>query len=1013
MIVGIVLSALSLQGCLAGSILTSNVVAPLMGVPKDELLFDYGKYEEFIAYMNGPQSLFSQKNRILNENIQKIKKNESTTLQFIFYQKSYSRLSLAYMELGQLERAEAVCDAGLRETATIQELFKRYRYKHDSPQEDIASTRTRLFQLKGYLIWFRTADLKRASQYFDTSFSGNLPDNQTIGFLNVSQRFHLYHLMESAAFNEKIVGDYRKSLSQYKKSLEIIDKMGITSIDEKYAHSMMAYRKMMVLYMKLGELEEARKTLGKYNELTGRTIFKTGKFFVGSSKGFLGYLSMADSAAGALFALQKDFDESKKYFDMSYKAVSKIGPEDTPSDQRAVGVYYVLYGAYYLGMQNKYDKEAAENVDKGIPYLKPSYYESINEDLDIETAYRYSAELHSLLKNTEKAIQQSNTAIRLAGRYYNSITAASAYTLLGSIYFDKGDNQKAKQSYEAALNLNTGVESTENWKLYYGLGQVYERLNNQGEALKNYELAVNEVEKLWQGRFKDTQKQVSFIDDRLVVFEPVIRILARQKKAEEAVDYIERSKSRAFFETSLYDTGGNAGKLDPKPLTAPQIKKSIPIGTAFIEYYVGKDSVIGAVIGPNQVYIKELSVNAKALGKSVLLFRDTIENGLDGYQEQGAQLYDVLIRPFENQLSNSDSLCIIPHGVLHYLPFQALVVSDNSRKGIPSELIQQEQTLLVMLGNSSRGNQRGIGVRKADKKGSDRVTAGTKTRKELKSELESIRSQIVGERIKRGFKETKPTFLIENYKIFYAPSSTILNAVHKTGSTKKNRLIAFGNPPAADVRDLGLKDEDTGEAVTVLEKLPNSEIEVQSVGKLFTEKLVVTGEVATETAAKTSSSNGDLLLFSTHGILMRKDPLNSCIFLNKDSKNNGRLTVSDIEKLNLNANLVVLSACETGLISGYEGVGENIYDAKFPQGDDMVGLQRAFLKTGSASVLSTLWSVADDSTSTLIIDFFKRYLDGKDKPSALQEAEVMLMQTRTEWQHPYYWAPFVLSGDWR
>jgi CHAT domain-containing protein len=252
--------------------------------------------------------------------------------------------------------------------------------------------------------------------------------------------------------------------------------------------------------------------------------------------------------------------------------------------------------------------------------------------------------------------------------------------------------------------------------------------------------------------------------------------------------------------------------------------------------------------------------------------------------------------------------------------------------------------------------------------------------------------------------------MVDRFAIYYSPSSTILKYVQTKNALKAKNLLALGSPPDADIKDLRVAGRE------VLEKLLYAKTEVQEVGNFFPEKerAVFTDEAATETAAKNYSSSFDLLLFSTHGMLNRADPLKSMIILNKDSVNtDGRLTVSEIENIKFNANLVVLSACETGLISGYGGVSEDIKDAKFPHGDDLVGMQRVFMKSGSASVMSTLWEVDDDSTSTMVIDFFRRYKNGSNKASALREAELMIIEKNPLWEHPYFWAPFVLSGDWR
>ena len=111
-----------------------------------------------------------------------------------------------------------------------------------------------------------------------------------------------------------------------------------------------------------------------------------------------------------------------------------------------------------------------------------------------------------------------------------------------------------------------------------------------------------------------------------------------------------------------------------------------------------------------------------------------------------------------------------------------------------------------------------------------------------------------------------------------------------------------------------------------------------------------------------------------------------------------------VEPLELDADLVTLSACETGLGSGYF--------AEIPAGDDYVSLTRAFLYAGSAMVLATLWEVDDASTLRLMKQFYgdlSEAVQGEDKTGALTRAQRAMLSS-DEYKHPYFWAPFVMVG---
>jgi len=1008
----------------------------------------------------------SVKQRIFHESLLSIKKDGIESPEMNLLRSEYLKYTRALIEIGEFNKASMVCDQGIQVGLTLEKALEQ-KGKRDAinalsraitlavintsiePGTDNGAYLRRMFLYKTYNTWFTTGNKKKAFDEFEQFLKTN-GANEDLIFL----------LMDRGSFYDAIMGDYRKSLDEFIRAAAEIEKMHLLNTDMRYVYSLEVSTRISDIYLKLGELDKAENALLQGEEQRKGILNWVGGLIAGLQQS---KMTIIKSKQGALYALLRDFKKSKELFDAALTKVSSIDPNS--SDilyQRVLGTYYVNYGAFYLGLQGKY-KQAIESVDKGLTYLRPYYMEATENEPNIVTAHLYSGELHYLAGNEETALGNSKEAkehyetalsrakstIEYATILKNQIAQANAYTLMGQAHYKKGDLKQAMESYEKALAFfkkpqgsGKELENTENWKLYYGLGEVYEATGDRTKALSFYEKAVDEVEKLWSGRFKDSQRQVSFIDNRLIVFEPMIRILAKQGKADEALYYMEKSKSRTFFETSVFNSaeqGMATSKVDLgniQTLKASEIKNLLTDKMAILEYYVGEREVIGVVITRKNTYAKELDVTVQSLKSEVKALRDKIEAEHPDfdYKRHSATLYSSLIRPFEKYLNGIDTIGIIPHGVLHYLPFQALIVVDNSERNIAPELIEKERNLSVLVtcegivsrgiiiketkapstGQGSSGTPREDcmtlltkrGVKVSEKKGN---AIGVDIR-EVKAELDVVRSQLASERALKGIKEDRPTFLIDGYKIFYAPSSTILNYVHLHGSRGMEKLLAVGSPPPLDVKDL----HQAGIAgVDVLPKLDAAKVEVQEVKNLFPSGgTVFFDDAATKTVVTEKAPANDLILFSTHGMLNRLEPMKSAIFFNRDSTNDGRLTVREIENMSLKANLVVLSACQTGLMAGHDGVSEDINDAKFPHGDDLVGLQRAFLRAGASSVMSTLWEVADDSTSSLVVDFFKRFKDEKDKTAALREASLQIMNNK-KWEHPVYWAPFVLSGDWR
>ena len=151
---------------------------------------------------------------------------------------------------------------------------------------------------------------------------------------------------------------------------------------------------------------------------------------------------------------------------------------------------------------------------------------------------------------------------------------------------------------------------------------------------------------------------------------------------------------------------------------------------------------------------------------------------------------------------------------------------------------------------------------------------------------------------------------------------------------------------------------------------------------------------SSETFVKKNAGNYNFLHFATHGSYNYRQPLYSCLIFPPSDEDDGRLNVFEVFELNLNSKLVTLSACETGL-------------GNLSQGDEITGLSRAFLFAGSASVIVSLWSVADYPTAMLMADFY-RYLKNHSMQEALTLAEHDVIK---EYPQPVYWSPFVLIGN--
>ncbi|MBY5994166.1 CHAT domain-containing protein [Ferrimonas balearica] len=213
-------------------------------------------------------------------------------------------------------------------------------------------------------------------------------------------------------------------------------------------------------------------------------------------------------------------------------------------------------------------------------------------------------------------------------------------------------------------------------------------------------------------------------------------------------------------------------------------------------------------------------------------------------------------------------------------------------------------------------------------------------------------------------------YLIERHSIKVLPSASVARFLAK--ETRQQRMLALGNPTL---------------------DLPGAEQEVRQLGQLGYQSHSRLRQDASETFLKQAAGGFDLIHIASHGVFDTRQPADSRLLLAQDDHNDGTLTLAEIYDLRLDANLVVMSACETGL-------------AQVTEGEEIIGLTRGFLYAGSNNVMASLWKVNDQATQALMTDFYQGARDTRFSV-ALQQAQIRRLKAQP---HPYYWAAFQLTG---
>ena len=341
-------------------------------------------------------------------------------------------------------------------------------------------------------------------------------------------------------------------------------------------------------------------------------------------------------------------------------------------------------------------------------------------------------------------------------------------------------------------------------------------------------------------------------------------------------------------------------------------------------------------------------------------FRTAITSKDDKYipqkvAEASANLGQLILQPAAAQLGNK-RLLIVPDGVLHYTPFPALTISQTAGQNTNVPLIVEHEIITL----PSASTLAILRQNYADRKPPSQTLA------------------ILADPV---FSPTD-----ERVKGQLTPATTEQLESNNLGLNRSLRASDRGWPP---------------------ERLRFTRQEAQTILSLFpsaSSSQKIDFDASRTTATDGSLANYQIVHFATHGIANNKNPeLSGIVMSMVDDKGNlvnGFLRLTDIFNLKLAANLVVLSACQSGM-------GQNI------KGEGMVGLTRGFMYAGAQRVAVSLWNVDDEGTSVLMQKFYQKMLQQKLAPAAALRAAQIEMMQQEKWQSPYYWAAFTLQGEWK
>jgi CHAT domain-containing protein/Tfp pilus assembly protein PilF len=636
----------------------------------------------------------------------------------------------------------------------------------------------------------------------------------------------------------------------------------------------------------------------------------------------------------------------------------------------------------------------------------------------------------------ENALGYFSEALAIANVFApDSLAVATELNSLGILAAKANDHRKAIIYHERALaiierlapgafKMASSLHSIAS--AYYHLGDIREAINYLKRAIESLERQVYSL-----GGSRDTK--AAYFATYRVLYSNLIELLVLQGRNEEALELTERSKARQFAamlrERDLLDSIELSTELNrarrlikasydrlqveveswsgkegedrlaaliaqrqklyreqedlvlqirqdaihfaaaryPQPLTIKDIQSTLEPGTLAVFYNVGSDEIyVFAICHEGLLATHRAPYKEALLRHEIASFRSLLGQVSPSrsvwlvrrkqIHKMAVNLYSMLLGPVSEQIQNAKRVAIIPDGPLHSLPWGVLMV-DNPESETGVQYLSQWKPVHIVLSAA-------------------------------------VYSQAKAQR--RGLRTPDSVMLAA----FGAPS-------YRKLSTKNS--ASESEIPLSSTLTRALN----------LSPLPATRAEVESLVGLFPGMVrVFLGSDATEENAKSLPRNTRIVHFATHATLDERSPLDSAVVLSipeefEEGKDNGLLQAWEIfERFRVDADLVVLSACESGL-------------GKEMGGEGLIGLTRAFQYAGARSVMASLWKISDRTTAELMVRFYKHLKAGLPKDEALRAAQMELIRGPIQVKNekgdmeeidtsaPYYWAAFQIYGDWQ
>jgi CHAT domain-containing protein/tetratricopeptide (TPR) repeat protein len=603
--------------------------------------------------------------------------------------------------------------------------------------------------------------------------------------------------------------------------------------------------------------------------------------------------------------------------------------------------------------------------------------------------------------NDGQALEYYQRALSLAESIGVPHTAIFCLIKLGQLYLQQGRAAEALEVAERAVAQARQIGAHKDfWQALLIAGIAFRSLKQFEPARQRFEEAISLIETARIQLTAGEREQAFFFETRFAPYVQMVMLLAEQGRTAEAFSFSERAKARVLLDVL------QAGRASiSKAMTEKEKEQE------------------------NRLRVELNSLNAQLRRESQALKREPLR-----VEEVKAKLGKARLtyEGFQSQLYAAHPELRIKRGEVQPLTLdQAGELLTDPKTALLEYAVAGEKTFLFVL-TASAATQNGLQqpvlrlydlkIKRQDlvekvQKLRERIANNDLDYAELSSELYNVlvapaRLQLQGktrlvivpddilwETPFQALRSTNGRFLIQDAAISYAPSLTVLREIIKSRKPKSaTTLLAMGNPKLAGQTISRSKNILMSAS---FEPLPEAERLVKGLAHMYGAKAskVYVGAEAREEVLKTESRDYRILQLATHGVINNVSPMYSHLMLaeSSEAKEDGLLEAWEIMQMDLQADLAVLSACETA--RGRIGAGEGV-----------IGLSWALFVAGCPTTVVSQWKVESSSTTELMLAFHGNLKSGATKSEALRQAAMKLM-TNKKYNHPFYWAGFIVVGD--